>query len=155
MNSLFRVSARNHAGLILMADLATAKSAARIPKSEARHAGLRTPRSGLEAFVSLKDVAERMGLSQGFLEEIATDLKKAKLIQGRKGPGGGYRLSKPANKITAEEVLVALEGPVNMIGCTCGPCDKSGCCSSKSLWSFLQRDVLKSLKKTTLADIVK
>ncbi len=83
------------------------------------------------------------------------DLKKAKLIEGRKGPGGGYRLAKGADKITAEEILNALEGPVDMIGCTCGPCDKSGCCSSKSLWSFLQRDVIKSLKKTTLADVVK
>lgn len=143
MNSLFRVSARNHAGLILMAEIC--RPASHVPR--------RTPDAAV--YVSLKDVAERMGLSQGFLEEIAMDLKKAKLIEGRKGPGGGYRLAKGADKITAEEILNALEGPVDMIGCTCGPCDKSGCCSSKSLWSFLQRDVIKSLKKTTLADVVK
>ena len=137
MNSLFRVSARNHTGLILMAELARTKD------DERR-----------DVFVSLKEVAEKMGLSQGFLEEVATDLKKAKLIQGRKGPGGGYRLAKPANKITAGEILTALEGPVSMIGCTCGPCPKKGCCMSKSLWSFLHRDILKSLKKTTLAKIV-
>lgn len=143
MNSLFRVSARNHAGLILMAELA--RPASHVPR----------PASGEVAFVSLKDVAERMGLSQGFLEEIATDLKKSKLIEGRKGPGGGYRLAKPANKITAEEILSALEGPVQMISCTCGPCPKEKGCSSKSLWSFLHRDIAKSLKSTTLAEIVK
>ena len=135
MNSLFRVSARNHAGLILMTQIAESQS----PVS----------------FVSLKEVAECMGLSQGFLEEIAMALKKAELIKGRKGPGGGYRLARPATKITAEQILVALEGPIVLVDCHGSQCPVAAACASKSLWGFLQKDVLKSLRQTTLAKIIK
>lgn len=135
MNSLFRVSARNHAGLILMTQIAEAKS--------------------LGSFVSLNEVAQRMGLSQGFLEEIALALKQAGLIRGRQGPGGGYRLAKPAHKITAEQILIALEGPIVFVDCHGRQCPVVAACASKSLWGFLQKDVLTSLRKTTLAKIVK
>lgn len=143
MNSLFRVSSRNHAGMIMMTMLASAKSrslASAMTKGE---------------FLSLREIADCMHLSQGFLEEIAMALKKAGLISGRKGPGGGYRLAKPAAKITAEQILVALEGPVMFVDCASGHCPVASACSSKSLWGFLQKDVVKSLHQTTLADILK
>lgn len=141
-NSLIRVSARNHAGLILMTELAD-------------RVGILTQKADGQGYVSLKEVAERMGLSQGFLEEMAADLKKAGLIQGRKGPGGGYRLAKPATKISAEQILTALEGPISLVACHGGACPVASACASKSLWGFLQSDIVKSLKKTTLADIIK
>jgi len=131
-NSLIRVSARNHAGLILMTELAQSAD-----------------------FVSLRDVAGHMGLSQGFLEEVAADLKNAGLIKGRKGPGGGYCLAKAAGNITAEQILTALEGPISLVACHGGACPVAAACASKSLWGFLQRDIIKSLKRTTLAEIVK
>lgn len=134
MNSLFRVSARNHAGMILISRIAEAKSP--------------------DDFISLNAIADDMKLSQGFLEEIATSLKKAGLIKGRKGPGGGYRLAKPASKITAEQILIALEGPVVLVPCHGKVCGVAKYCKSKSLWSFLQKDVLQSLKQTTLSNIV-
>ncbi|MDD5437550.1 MAG: Rrf2 family transcriptional regulator [Patescibacteria group bacterium] len=134
MNSLFRVSARNHAGMILMSKIAEAK--------------------GPDEFVSLNAIADEMKLSQGFLEEIATSLKKAGLIRGRKGPGGGYKLAKPASKITAEQILIALEGPVLLVPCGTKGCHVAKNCSAKSLWGFLQKDVLESLKQTTLSSIV-
>lgn len=134
MNSLFRVSARNHAGMILMTQIAETKN------------------SG--DFVSLGAVAKEMRLSQGFLEEIAMSLKKAGLIKGRKGPGGGYQLARPASKITAEQILTALEGPVMLAPCQDQCCGVAKYCKSKSLWNFLQKDVLDSLKKTTLSDLV-
>jgi len=142
MNSLFRVSARNHAGMIMMTMLASAKSqslASDVTRGE---------------FLSLQEIADCMHLSQGFLEEIAMTLKKAGLISGRKGPGGGYRLAKPAAKITAEQILVALEGPVMFVDCGSGHCPVASACSSKSLWGFLQKDVVASLKKTNLAQII-
>lgn len=130
MNSLFKVSARNHAGMILMTVLASAKG----------------------GFLSLREIADDMHLSQGFLEEIAMKLKRADLIEGRKGAKGGYGLARPANKITAEEILVALEGPIGLPGCS-GFCPVSSSCSSRTLWGFLYKDLLKSLKSTKLSDI--
>lgn len=130
MNSLFKVSACNHAGMIMMTVLANAKG----------------------EYLSLQEIADKMHLSQGFLEEIATKLKRNGLIKGRQGAKGGYSLAKPANKITAEDILVALEGPVGLPGCS-GYCPVSSGCSSKTLWSFLYKDLLKSLKSTKLSDI--
>lgn len=110
--------------------------------------------NGSDDFVSLNEVARRMRLSQGFLEEIATSLKNAGLIKGRKGPGGGYKLAKPAEKITAEQILIALEGPVILVPCHGKSCAVAKSCRSKALWGFLQKDILESLKQTTLSKIV-
>ena len=103
-------------------------------------------------FLSLQGIADSMHLSQGFLEEIAMKLKRDGLIKGRKGPKGGYSLAKPASKITAQEILVALEGPIGLPGCS-GYCPVSSGCSSKSLWGFLYKDLDKSLKSTKLSDL--
>lgn len=133
MNSLFKVSAKNHAGMILMAILAEVDASAE--------------------FLSLKGVAEEMGLSVKFLEEIAAALKKANLIEGRKGPGGGYRLAKDADEISVYEILVALEGPIAAMSCDGALCPVAEKCTSKSLWGFLHKDLIKSLKKTSLKKI--
>lgn len=134
MNSLLRVSARNHLGLILMAELASSAD-----------------------FLSLQTVADRMKLSQGYLEEVAMALKQAGLIEGRKGPGGGYRLVQPAKAISIEQILTAIEGPVAMVDCQASDkaCPVEAMCSSKSMWDFLQKDVVATLRKTTLEDVVK
>lgn len=135
MNSLLRVSGRNHAGLILMADLANHWKE--------------------EEYVTLQAVADRMGISQGYLEEIALSLKQAELIEGRKGPGGGYRLKEKPSRISIERILVALEGPLAMVECQDSDktCPVERLCSTKNLWNFLQKDVIAALKKTMLSDI--
>lgn len=106
-------------------------------------------------YVSLKDVAQEMGLSQKFLEEIAATLKKAELIEGRKGPGGGYLLKKPAKEISIYEILTAIEGPIAPMSCDGAICPVADQCSSKVLWKVLHKELVKSLKETKLQQIVK
>jgi len=134
MNSLFRVSERNHFGLIFMTQLAALPA---------------------DGFLSVKDAAKDMAMSDGYLEEIALSLKKGELVAGRQGPGGGYRLARPAKEITVEEIVTALEGPIALVPCL----ESHGCpveskCQSKRLWGFLQKDVLATLRKTNLQEIV-
>lgn len=133
MNSLFRVSERNHFGLIFMTQLAVLAEG---------------------DFLSVKEAAKEMSMSDGYLEEIALSLKKAGLIVGRQGPGGGYRLAKPTQEISIAQIVTALEGPVTLVPCL----ESHGCpveskCHSKKLWGFLQKDVLDTLEKTTLHQI--
>lgn len=133
MNSLFRVSERNHFGMIFMTQLAA------LAEGE---------------FLSVKDAAKGMGMAEGYLEEVSGSLKKAGLVAGRQGPGGGYRLAKGAEEISAEDIVVALEGPVVLVSCL----ESHGCpvqekCQSKNLWGFLQKDVLATLRKTKLSDL--
>lgn len=133
MPNLFHVSARDHGALVLMAALAE-----EFPK---------------QAYISLQDVADQMQLSQGYLEEIAAPLKKAGLIQGKQGPGGGYRLAKSPEKISLEEILVALEGPVELVDCQSNQmsCPVAHKCNSKNVWKVLQHTIQKTLRETTLA----
>jgi len=137
MPGLFRISARDHGALILMSDLA------------ARH------KAG--SFVSLQDIADRMHLSQGYLEEIAGALKKAKLITGKQGPAGGYRLARPPSRISMEDIMVAVEGPIELVECQgkSGLCPVAGKCSSKNVWGALQAAIRSSLRQTTLAQTIK
>lgn len=132
MNSLFRVSERNHFGLIFMTQLAAL---------------------GEGSYLSVKEAAADMGMSQGYLEEVAGALKAKGLIEGRQGPGGGYRLAKAAEEISAKDVVEALEGPVALVACMDGGCPVEGKCGSKKLWGFLQKNVLETLSDTTLNEI--
>lgn len=132
MPGLFRLTARDHNALILMGELAA--------------------RFGSGEFVSLQQVADKMRLSQGYLEEIAGALKKAKLIGGKQGPAGGYRLSRPPSKISMADILTAIEGPIELIECQGkrSLCPVAGKCPSKKIWGALQSAVRKSLDETTL-----
>ena len=134
LNSFFRVSERNHAGFILMTELA----------------------SRGDQYVSLKEVAERMTISQAYLEEIAASLKQAGLIEGRTGPGGGYRLAQKPEEISADKIITALEGPVLLVECqkSANECPAAGRCTSKSLWNVLQKNIVHTLRETKLTDLV-
>lgn len=137
MASAFRVSAKDHSAVILMAALAEAYSQN-------------------EQFVSLQAVAEKMKLSQGYLEEIASFLKRAGLVEGRQGPRGGYRLVKPPTEISLKEILLAMDGSVAVVDCheSEALCPLSSSCSSRTLWRPVQDALEESLRLTTLANIV-
>jgi len=135
MTGPFRISERTHSGLILMTRLAEAYQ-----KDER---------------VTVKDVAGAMMLSEGYLEEVAASLKAAGLIQGRTGPKGGYELTRDPSAITAEDIVIAIEGPVVLVDCQTGAaCPVQHACSSKSLWGSLQKKILGSLRETTLKEVI-
>lgn len=137
MSSLFHVSERSHAGLILMAELALQAE-------------------GTERRLTLVNVAREKQLSHRYLEEIASALKQANLITGKKGPAGGYVLTRRPEEITAEAILTALEGPITLVDCQQAPgtCPAEGGCSSRSFWGILQDRIIETVRTTTLAEIV-
>jgi Rrf2 family transcriptional regulator, cysteine metabolism repressor len=63
--------------------------------------------------VSLKLIADRQGLSEHYLEQLAAPLRKSGLIQSVRGAQGGYALARPAGQITIGDVIRALEGPID------------------------------------------
>jgi Rrf2 family protein len=134
MSGVFHVSTRDHSALILMSALAS--------------------RFDEGVFVSLRDIAEEMSLSLGYLEEVALKLKQAGLIVGKQGPSGGYCLVRKPKDISVDDILTALAGPVALVDCQSGTCPVSHKCSSKSVWNRLQQTIQKSLKATTLESIV-
>lgn len=63
-----------------------------------------------EGYLPLRDVAHRLGISEKYLESVLKTLVRDHLIEGMRGKGGGYRLTRPAVDYTAGEVLRATEG---------------------------------------------
>jgi Rrf2 family cysteine metabolism transcriptional repressor len=113
--------------------------------------------------VSLKAIAEEESLPLAYLERIAALLKKAGLVEATRGAHGGYQLTKPAQSITMDEVVLALEGHIAPMDCffddregrvLCSHHDDEQLCATKLLWTRVQMGVIKSLQRTTLAELV-
>jgi Rrf2 family protein len=62
--------------------------------------------------VASHDIAEARGAPEKFLLKVLRPLVRAGLLRSLKGPGGGYRLARPASQITLLEVVEAVDGPV-------------------------------------------
>jgi Rrf2 family cysteine metabolism transcriptional repressor len=119
---------------------------------------------GGDAPVSLKAVAEAEGLPLAYLERIAALLKKAELVSATRGAHGGYVLARPATDITMDQVVLALEGAIapmdcffddreGRVLCSHGG-DEAQHCATKLLWTRVQMGVIRSLQRTTLAELV-
>src|SRR5215210_6683730 len=113
--------------------------------------------------VSLKAVADAENLPLAYLERIAALLKKAGLVEATRGAHGGYMLSRSAEEITMDDVVLALEGHIAPMDCffddregrvLCSHHTDSELCATKLLWTRVQMGVIKSLQRTTLAELV-
>src|SRR6187397_576035 len=67
---------------------------------------------GSDQPTSVKDIAERTGLPQPYLEQILLAVKGAGLVRSKRGVGGGYVLSRPPSEIDLAEIVSAVDGPI-------------------------------------------
>jgi Rrf2 family protein len=115
--------------------------------------------------VSLKAIAEAENLPLAYLERIAARLKKAELIESTRGAHGGYLLAKSPEEITMDAVVLALEGAIAPMECfveseegdhrvLCSHHENGDHCATKLLWTRVQLGVIRSLQRTTLAELV-
>lgn len=102
--------------------------------------------TGQEGPVSLKSVAERKGLSDHYLEQLIAPLRNAGLVKSVRGAYGGYTLARPADQISAGEVLRILEGPITIVDETGDGLD--------AFWGRLRDSVEQVLDSTTVADLI-
>src|ERR1700678_3341539 len=107
---------------------------------------------------SVRDIAERTGLPQPYLEQILLALKGAGLVRSKRGVGGGYVLARPSEDITVGEIVSAVEGPIvaGDFGAPHqnGACDHEGQCVLLSLWAEVGDHMRRHLDSFTLADMV-
>ncbi len=107
---------------------------------------------------SVRDIAERTGLPQPYLEQILLSLKGAGLVRSKRGVGGGYVLARTAEALTLAEVVAAVDGPI-VAGDfgqphENGACDHEGQCVLLSVWAEVGDHMQKHLSGFTLADMV-
>lgn len=101
--------------------------------------------------VRLADVARRQKMSLPYLEQIFCKLRRAKLVKSVRGPGGGYMLARPAEEITAGEIVQAVEGQVDVSQCQGGATCRGGAeCLAHGLWAELNVKMAEFLNSQTL-----
>jgi Rrf2 family transcriptional regulator, cysteine metabolism repressor len=117
-----------------------------------------------ESVVPLAEIAEHDGMPLAYLEHLVARLRKAGLIDSRRGSRGGYLLARPACDITMAEVVEALEGSIAPIECisqspdgniVCSrESDPDHVCPTKLLWTRVRGSIVRTLQDTTLADLL-
>lgn len=105
-----------------------------------------------EQYVTIAAIGERRHLSSAYLEQIFGKLRRAGLLEGIRGPTGGYRLSKPADQITVMQILDAVDASLEKSVCEkdrdC--CDGEGECITFDLWDRLNEEIRRFLSGITL-----
>jgi Rrf2 family transcriptional regulator, cysteine metabolism repressor len=112
--------------------------------------------------ISLGSIADAEGLPLAYLEHLVQRLRKAALVESRRGAHGGYTLARPAEDITMAEVVAALEGEIAPIECISADangvltCSREGNepCPTKLLWTRVQGSIVRTLNDMTLDDLV-
>ena len=106
--------------------------------------------------IALKEIAARQEISEKYLEQIISLLSKAGLVRGTRGVGGGYMLGKPAEEITAGDILRALEGDLSFVECLNGGragCERAEECPTINLWRDMRDAVAQVVDNRTLASM--
>ena len=132
-----RLSTKGRYAVMAMADLA-------------RHDGQRP--------VTLADIAARQEISSAYLEQLFARLRRARLVVGARGPGGGYKLARPAADLPVSVIVAAVDEPLEAIRCDArsdkGCMSKGERCLTHDLWDALGRQIEAFLGSVSLADVV-
>jgi len=108
--------------------------------------------------VCLAEIAERQEISLAYLEQLFARLRKAGLVKSVRGPGGGYRLARPAEAISVGAVVQAVDEPMHAT--RCDAISVTGCmaggerCATHHLWAALGEEIEHFLDHVSLADVV-
>lgn len=124
-----RLSARSEYGLLALIDLASTTGGSHLPTRE---------------------LAAARGIPAAFLEQLLADLRRAGLVRATRGPHGGFGLARPADEITALEIVEALEGPIAPSVCA-GACRED--CAAATVWGGVADAVRGALDGFTLATL--
>ncbi len=113
---------------------------------------------GTDTFTPLKDIANRQGISEKYLEIILKVLVKEKLLKGLRGKGGGYKLTRQPEEYTVGEILTLAEGTLAPVACLMSgaePCSYAGSCPTLPMWKRFDTMVHDFFYGITLADLLK
>jgi Rrf2 family protein len=111
---------------------------------------------GMDAVVTVKELAEETGISVHFLYTIFDMLSRAGIVRPHRGIQRGFSLTRPADQISFYDILVAIEGPIEKHHCLLdhrAPCRAESPCAAHHLWHALREDAEQALQSVTLAQI--
>jgi len=105
--------------------------------------------------VTLAGISERQKISLSYLEQLFGKLRRHKLVGSIRGPGGGYCLAKPMDKVSVADIIIAVDEPLDATQCG----GKENChddkrCMTHELWANLNARMFEYLNSVMLADLV-
>lgn len=105
--------------------------------------------------VTLSAISERQKISLSYLEQLFGKLRKNNVVASVRGPGGGYCLARPANKITIVDIIVAVDEPLDTTNCKAqGNCQDGKPCETHELWYGLNEKIHEYLAGINLQQLV-
>lgn len=106
--------------------------------------------------VSLKYIARKQGISDQYLEQIFSILKKAGLVKSVRGAQGGYYISKKTSEITVADVLRVLEGDMAFTECLLDKdlCENFDSCATKYVWARIKESIEEVTSSISLQDMI-
>lgn len=107
--------------------------------------------------VRIKDIAERQHISEKYLEQIISVLKRAGFVRSLRGSQGGYQLAKEPKDYTVGMILRLTEGSMAVVSCLEGEvnqCERAGSCVSLRLWTMIDNAVNDVIDHVTLQNLV-
>jgi len=110
-----------------------------------------------DGYVSVKDISERQGISDKYLEQIITVLNKAGFVKSVRGAQGGYRLVSEPSRYTVGMILRQMEGSLAPVSCLeegSEVCDRASCCVTLEVWEKIGQAVSGVVDNITLEDLV-
>jgi Rrf2 family protein len=106
-------------------------------------------------YTSTRTIAEDTGISDGYLEQLFIPLRKAGIIQGIRGPQGGYLPGKGLDEIRVGDVLRVVEGSLEPVDCLNSRiCPAQEYCISRHTWSELYKEISECVDSISLQDLV-
>ena len=112
-----------------------------------------------DRLVTLGEISDRQDISLPYLEQLFVKLRRAELVASVRGPGGGYRLARPASEIRVVEILSAVDETVDALQKGAGASGASSGSRAQSLtnrlWEGLSAHVYVFLHQTRLSDVIK
>ena len=103
-----------------------------------------------DSYIALKEIADRQGISLKYLESIIKVLVKEQIVTALRGKGGGYRLGRPPEQISVEQILLLTEGTLAPVSCLDGSsptCQRMSTCRTLPLWQGLDKVIHEYLPK--------
>ena len=109
-----------------------------------------------ENVVSATELAATTGIGVPTVSKLLKLLGRAGVVSSTRGAGGGYRLARPAEAISAADIIDALEGPLSITECSAedSNCDYEDVCNVGGAWQRINKAIRSALEDVTLADLV-
>ena len=111
-----------------------------------------------DEYIPLKEIAQRQDISEKYLESIIKLLVKAKLLNGLRGKGGGYKLTKSPDQYTVGSILRLTEDSLAPVSCLepgASLCPRMAECRTLSMWQGLDKVIFDYLESYTIADLMR